>query len=66
MTSKRLSKLQKRDIAALRAMKNSEINLMDIPEILDWPGAVRGKFFRPEDQKITNNQKTRSSKRINE
>ena len=28
-------------------MKDEDIDFSDIPEILDWTGAVRGKFYRP-------------------
>ena len=31
----------------LTAMKDEDIDFSDIPEILDWTGAVRGKFYRP-------------------
>ena len=42
-STKRLSKEQREDIAALAAMKDSEIDLTDMPEVLDWSGAEIGK-----------------------
>jgi len=36
-----------KEIRALKRMKDSNINLADIPEIQDWSGAVQGKFYRP-------------------
>ncbi len=40
-------------IAAMRQLEDKDINLSDIPEILDWTGAVRGKFFRPVKRHVT-------------
>ena len=41
------------EIAALEAMSDEDIDLSDMPEITDWTGAVRGKFYRPEKQAVT-------------
>jgi hypothetical protein len=36
------------EIAKLAALPDRDINLeREIPEIHDWSGAVRGRFFRP-------------------
>jgi hypothetical protein len=43
---KRQTKEQKRDIATVTAMKDSEIDLTDMPEVLDWSKAEVGKFYR--------------------
>jgi hypothetical protein len=43
---KRLAIEQKRDIAALAAMKDSDIDLTDMPEVLDWSKAEIGRFYR--------------------
>jgi uncharacterized protein (DUF4415 family) len=40
-------------LAALDAMKDEDIDFSDIPEILDWTGAVRGKFYRPVKQQVS-------------
>ena len=31
----------------LEAMKDDDIDLSDMPEVLDWSNAVRGKYYRP-------------------
>lgn len=52
-TSSRLTAKQKAEIAALKAMPESEIDTKDIPEIRDWTGAKRGLFYRPVKQQLT-------------
>jgi uncharacterized protein (DUF4415 family) len=44
---------QKRDLKALAAMKDEDIDLSDIPEQLDWSDAKRGVFYRPIKQQLT-------------
>ncbi|HTC43027.1 MAG TPA: hypothetical protein VK703_15735 [Candidatus Acidoferrales bacterium] len=39
---KQLTKEQKCDIAAIAAMKDSDIDFSDMPEVLDWSGAEIG------------------------
>ena len=46
--NKREKKRTKREIAVIASLKDSEINTAEIPEITDWSGAVRGKFYRPK------------------
>ncbi len=31
----------------LEAMKDEDVDLSDMPEVLDWSNAVRGKYYRP-------------------
>lgn len=50
---RKLTKEQKRDIAALAAMKDEDIDLSDMPEVLDWSGAEMGKFYRPPKKAVT-------------
>jgi uncharacterized protein (DUF4415 family) len=50
---KRLTKEQRRDIATLAAMDDAEINLTDMPEVLDWTAAEIGRFHRPKKQPVT-------------
>lgn len=52
-TSKKLTKRQEAEIAALSALADEEIDTNDIPEILDWSGAKRGLLYRPVKQQIT-------------
>jgi hypothetical protein len=44
---KKLTKVQKRAIAAVAARTGAEIDLTD-PEVLDWRGAEIGLLDRPE------------------
>lgn len=50
---RKLTKEQKRDIAAIAAMKDEDIDLSDMPEVLDWSGAEIGKFYRPPKRSVT-------------
>ncbi|MGB9241833.1 MAG: BrnA antitoxin family protein [Candidatus Acidiferrales bacterium] len=48
-----LSRKQKKELRTLAAKPDSEIDLTDIPEIVDWSGAVVGKFYRPIKKSLT-------------
>ena len=50
---KRLTKEQKREIAAIAAKKDEDIDLSDMPEVIDWSGAEVGKFYRPPKRPVT-------------
>jgi uncharacterized protein (DUF4415 family) len=50
---RKLSKDQKRDIAALAAKRDEDIDFSDIPLKLDWSKAEVGKFYRPPKQAVT-------------
>jgi uncharacterized protein (DUF4415 family) len=50
---RKLTKEQKRDIAAIAAMKDEDIDFSDIPLKLDWSGAEIGKFYRPPKRAVT-------------
>ena len=41
------------ELAVIEAIAEEDIDLSDGPEITDWSGAVRGKFYRPEKQAVT-------------
>ena len=41
------------ELARLAALSDAEIDTSDIPEIVDWSGAVRGRFYRPVKQLVT-------------
>ena len=47
------TKEQKRDIAAIAAKKDPEIDFSDIPPVIDWSGAEIGKFHRPAKKPVT-------------
>ena len=51
--SKVYTAAQKRDLKALAAMKDEDIDFSDIPEQLDWSGAKRGMFYKPIKQQLT-------------
>ena len=40
-------------IANIKQKEDKDIDFSDIPEILDWTGAVRGKFYRPLKKHVT-------------
>jgi uncharacterized protein (DUF4415 family) len=40
-------------IANMKQKEDKDIDFSDIPEILDWTGAVRGKFYRPVKKHVT-------------
>jgi uncharacterized protein (DUF4415 family) len=42
-----------KQIAALKRMKDEDIDLSDIPETADWSKAVVGKFYRPIKKSLT-------------
>jgi len=50
---RKLSREQKRDIAAIAAMKDEDIDLSDMPEVVDWSKAEIGKFYRPPKRVVT-------------
>ena len=60
---KKLTKEQKRDIAAVAARTGAEIDLTDIPEILGWRGAKIGLLDRPEQTASHTPAAARSSTR---
>jgi len=50
---RKLTKEQKQDIAVIRGMRDEDIDLSDIPEVLDWSKAEIGKFYRPPKRSVT-------------
>jgi len=40
-------------IANMKQKEDKDIDFSDIPEILDWSGAVRGKLYRPVKHHVT-------------
>jgi len=50
---RKLSKAQKQDIATIRAMRDEDIDLSDMPEVVDWSKAEVGKFYRPPKKAVT-------------
>jgi len=50
---KKLSREQRRDIAAIAAKKEESIDLSEMPEVVDWSRAEIGKFYRPAKKSVT-------------
>lgn len=42
----KLTEQQAREIREVQQLKDEDIDTSDIPEILDWTGAVVGRFYR--------------------
>lgn len=51
--SKKLSPNLEKELAALDALADENIDLSDAPEVTDWSGAERGKFYRPVKEQVT-------------
>ena len=50
---RKLTREQKRDIAAIAAKSDKDIDFSDVSPILDWSGSEIGKFFRPAKKPVT-------------
>jgi uncharacterized protein (DUF4415 family) len=50
---KKVSKKQAKELAALATLRDEKIDLADLPEVLDWSGAVVGKYYRPIKKSLT-------------
>ena len=50
---RKLTKEQKRDIRAIAAKRDEDIDFSDAPAVLDWSGAEIGKFYRPTKKPVT-------------
>jgi len=48
-----LSSSLRDELAALEAIADSDIDTRDIPEVTDWSGAERGRFYRPVKQLLS-------------
>src|SRR5260370_25821579 len=50
---RKLTKEQKRDIQAIAAKRDEDIDFSDAPAVFDWSGAEIGKFYRPTKKPVT-------------
>jgi uncharacterized protein (DUF4415 family) len=50
---KRLTREQRREIAVIAAKRDEEIDLSEMPEVIDWSEAEVGKFYRPPKKPVT-------------
>lgn len=48
-----ISTEQRDRLNRLAAKADADIDTLDIPEVLDWSGAVRGGLYRPRKEAIT-------------
>ena len=55
MAGRTLTPRQKRELAALAALPDDQIDTSDIPELPPgaWKNAVRGRFYRPVKQAVS-------------
>ncbi|MGH6784182.1 MAG: BrnA antitoxin family protein [Sphingomicrobium sp.] len=49
----RKSNKTRRELAALASLSDAAIDTSDVPEISDWRGGERGRFYRPVKQMVT-------------
>ena len=49
----KVSRKLAKELAELAALPDEKIDFSDIPEIRDWSGWVRGKFYRPVKKSVT-------------
>ncbi len=47
------SKKLKKELRALAALRDGQIDFSDIPEVRDWSRAVIGKYYRPIKKSLT-------------
>ena len=52
-TSREPTEEQKAELSALEALPDDRIDTNDIPEMVSWPDARRGLFYRPVKKQIT-------------
>ncbi len=53
MSKAKRSIRRKGELRALKYLPDREIDTKDIPEVRDWEGAVRGRFYRPVKKAIS-------------
>jgi uncharacterized protein (DUF4415 family) len=53
VNSNQLTAEQQRELDALSAMTDDQIDTEEMPEVVDWRNAKRGVFYRPIKQQIT-------------
>ena len=49
----RLTPRQRAELQALEALPDEQVDVTDIPELLEWSDARRGLFYRPAKRQIT-------------
>lgn len=51
--SKKTDRRAQQEIAQLSKLDENAIDTRDIPEVSDWAGAERGRFYRPVKKQVT-------------
>lgn len=49
----KLTDLQRAELKALAELPDDQVDMSDIPELLDWSDSRRGAFYRPVKRQIT-------------
>ncbi len=49
----RVTRKQKKELAAVAALRDAQIDFSDAPEVREWSRAVVGKFYRPIKKSLT-------------
>jgi uncharacterized protein (DUF4415 family) len=50
---KRATRERQRNVTTVAVKPDAEIDLSEMPEVLDWSGAEIGKFYRPAKKPVT-------------
>ena len=50
---KKLTRNQRGEIAAIAKIKDQDIDLSEMREVVDWSGAEVGRFYRPPKRPVT-------------
>jgi uncharacterized protein (DUF4415 family) len=50
---RKLTKEQKREVRAIAAKSDADIDFSDAPPVVDWSAAEIGKFYRPAKKPVT-------------
>jgi uncharacterized protein (DUF4415 family) len=50
---KRLTRKQRLEITRIAAKRDADIDLSEMPEVVDWSRAEVGKFYRPPKRPVT-------------
>lgn len=53
MSKAKRSSRRKKELRALNYLPQREIDTKDVPEVRDWEGAIRGRFYRPVKKAIS-------------
>jgi uncharacterized protein (DUF4415 family) len=49
----KVTRKQKKELAAVAALRDAQIDFSDAPEVREWSRAVVGKFYRPIKKSLT-------------